>query len=121
MRVDVAPPRRRLLELLPQLAHEHVDRAVAARHRVAPHPLVDLLALQHPPLGRRQQLDQLELAAGELDRPPPDQRLELIGPDLDLPRGPRPPPPPPPPPPAPAGPPPHPPRDPPPGAGPGPP
>src|SRR4051812_26506745 len=47
MRVDVPPSRRRLLELLAQLADEHVDRAVAARHRIAPYALVDLLALEH--------------------------------------------------------------------------
>src|SRR4051794_2128584 len=43
VRVDVAPARRRLLELLAQLADEDVDRAVAVDHRVAPDPLVDLL------------------------------------------------------------------------------
>src|SRR5690242_15603716 len=44
VRVDVAPARRDTLELLAQLAHEDVDRAVAVDHRVAPHALVDLLA-----------------------------------------------------------------------------
>src|SRR4051812_49887061 len=39
--VDVAPARRHPLELLAQLAHEDVDRAVAVHHRVAPHALVD--------------------------------------------------------------------------------
>ena len=53
VRVDVAPVRRAALELRAQLAHEHVDRAVAARHRVAPHVLVDRLALQHAALRRR--------------------------------------------------------------------
>src|SRR3954470_20251590 len=47
VRVDVAPVRRRALELGAQLAHEDVHRAVAVDHRVAPHPLVDLLALQN--------------------------------------------------------------------------
>ena len=52
--VDVAPVGRDALELLAQLAHEHVDRAVAADHRVAPQPLVDELALEHAPArGRR--------------------------------------------------------------------
>ena len=84
VRVDVAPVRRRLLELLAQLAHEDVDRAVAAGHRVAPDALVDLLALEHAALGAGQQLDQLELAAGELDRAAVDERLELVGADLEL-------------------------------------
>src|SRR3954462_5522741 len=84
VRVDVPPPRRRLLELLAQLADEHVDRPVAARHRVAPHALVDLLALEHATLGRGEQLDQLELAPREIDGHLADVRLEAIGADLDL-------------------------------------
>ena len=71
VRVDVAPARRGALELLAQLAHEDVDRAVAVDHRVAPHALVDLLALQHLALGLGEQLDELELAAGELDATTP--------------------------------------------------
>src|SRR3954470_1776154 len=84
VRVDVPPPRRRLLELLAQLADEHVDRPVAARHRVSPHALVDLLALEHATLGRGEQLDQLELAPREIDGHLADVRLEAIGADLDL-------------------------------------
>src|SRR3954468_23349268 len=84
VRVDVPPPRRRLLELLAQLADEHVDRPVAARHRVAPHALVDLLALEHAPLGRGEQLDELELAPREVDGRLADIRLEAVGADLDL-------------------------------------
>ena len=76
--------RRGLLELLAQLAHEHVDRAVAADHRVAPQPRVDLLALEHAALGRGEQLDQLELAAGEVDAVLADEGLEAVGADLDL-------------------------------------
>ena len=67
VRVDVAPARRRLLELLAQLAHEDVDRAVAVGHRVAPDALVDLLALEHLALGLGEQLDQLELAPRQVD------------------------------------------------------
>ena len=84
VRVDVAPARRRALELLAQLADEDVDRAVAVDHRVAPDPLVDLLALEHLALGLGEQLDQLELAAREVDRPAADEGLELVGADLDL-------------------------------------
>ena len=75
---------RRPLELLPQLADEDVDRPVAVDHRVAPHALVDLLPLQHLPLGVGQQLDELELAPREIDRPATRERLELVGADLDL-------------------------------------
>src|SRR3954452_10785673 len=84
VRVDVAPPRRRLLELLAQLAHEDVDRPVAAGHRIAPDALVDLLALQHAALGVGEQLDQLDLPAVQIDRALPDEGLELIAADLDL-------------------------------------
>ena len=84
VRVDVAPVRRRLLELLAQLAHEDVDRPVAARHRVAPDPLVDLFALEHAPLGPGEQFDQLELAAREVDRRAAHEGLEAIRADLDL-------------------------------------
>src|SRR5918999_4017887 len=84
VRVDVAPPGRRALELLAQLAYEDVNRPVAVDHRVAPHALVDLLALEHLSLGVGQQLDQLELAAREVDRLVAGERLELVGPDLDL-------------------------------------
>ena len=54
--VDVAPARRQLVELLAQLADEDVDRAVAVRHRVAPHALVDLLARDHLAAGAGEQL-----------------------------------------------------------------
>src|SRR3954470_12191731 len=84
VRVDVAPPGRRLLELLAQLAHEHVDRPVAAGHRIAPDALVDLLALEHASLGVGEELDQLELAPGELDALAADVRLEQVGADLDV-------------------------------------
>src|SRR5437588_2744329 len=84
MRMDVAPARRGLLELLAELAHEHVDRPVAAHHRVAPQARVDLLALEHPSLGHRQQLDQLELATREVEARAADERLEAVSSYLDL-------------------------------------
>src|SRR3954449_12511245 len=82
--VDVAPAGRDALELGAQLAHEDVHRAVAVDHGVAPHALVDLLALQDLALGLGQQLDQLVLAAGELDGDAGHESLELVGTDLDL-------------------------------------
>jgi len=84
VRVDVAPLRRGPLELLAQLAHEDVHGAIATGHRVAPDALVDLLAFEHAALGGGQQLDELELAAGQLDRTALDEGLELVGPDLHL-------------------------------------
>src|SRR4051794_32107574 len=76
--VDVAPARRGALELLPELAHEDVDRAVAVDHRVAPDALVDLLARKDLALGAGQELDQLELAAREVYARRSREGLELI-------------------------------------------
>ena len=63
VRVHVDPAGRDGLELVAQLAHEHVDGAIAARHREPPDPLVDLLALEHAPVGRREQPQELEFLA----------------------------------------------------------
>src|SRR3954452_1244528 len=82
--VDVAPARRGALELLTQLAHEDVDRAVAVDHRVAPHALVDLLARQHLAGSVGEELDELELAPREVHARVRHERLELVGPDLEL-------------------------------------
>ena len=84
MGVDVAPARRGLLQLQAQLAHEHVDRAVAAHHRVAPQARVDLLALEHASVGRGEQLYQLELAPSEVEAGADHECLELVHADLDL-------------------------------------
>src|SRR5664280_3601663 len=81
---DRAPPGRGLLELLAELAHEHVNRAVAAHHRVAPQSRVDLLALEHTALGVGEQLDQLELTPGEVDALAVHVCLEAVGTDLHL-------------------------------------
>src|SRR3954469_25692976 len=82
--VDVAPAGRGALELLAQLAYEDVDRAVAVDHRIAPHALVDLLAREHLAGGLGEQLEQLELAPREVEALTADERLELVGPDLEL-------------------------------------
>ena len=84
VRVDVAPVRRDLLELLAQLAHEHVHRAVPVDHRVAPHALVDLLARDDLAAEVAQQRDQLELAAREVHAAAGGEGLELVAPDLEL-------------------------------------
>src|SRR5829696_2682734 len=84
MRMDVGPPRRALGELLSKLADEDVDRAVAVRHRVAPDALIHRFALQHPPGRLGEQLEELELAAGQVDADAADERLELVAADLYL-------------------------------------
>src|SRR3954471_12125774 len=82
--MDVGPARRALLQLLAQLADEDVDRAVAVGHRVAPDPLVDLLPLKHLAALLGQQVEQLELAAGELEGLLADEGLEAVRADLQL-------------------------------------
>src|SRR5215211_2783847 len=86
VRVDVAPVRRDLLELLAQLAHEDVHGAVAVDHGVAPDALVDLLARDDLAAEVAQQRDQLELAAREVHGAACGEGLELIPADLELPR-----------------------------------
>ena len=82
--VDVGPARRALLQLLAQLADEDVDRAVAVGHRIAPDPLVDRLALEHLALAVGEQVQQLELAAGQVEALTGGEGLELIWTDLQL-------------------------------------
>src|SRR3954454_19006232 len=82
--VDVGPARREALQLLAQLADEDVDRTVAVGHRVAPDPLVDLLALEHLAAFLGEQVEQLELAAGEVEGLVADEGLEAVGADLHL-------------------------------------
>jgi hypothetical protein len=72
------------LELLAQLAHEDVDRAIAVGHRVTPDLLVDLLALDHLAMRLGEQLKELELAAREADALAADECLVLIGTYLEL-------------------------------------
>ena len=54
------------------------------RHRVAPDPLVDRLPLEHLALALGEQLQQLELAPGQVEALAADEGLELVGPDLEL-------------------------------------
>src|SRR6202021_1783551 len=83
MGVDVVPRRRPGAQLLAQLADEHVDRPIAVGHRVTPHTLVDLLAAQDP-IRARQQLEDLELTRGQLERNVVDVGLVEVRADRDL-------------------------------------
>src|SRR3954447_21156815 len=67
MRMDVGPSRRGFFELLPDLADEDIHRPVPMGHPVAPDLLVDLLARQHLAYGARQQAEDFELAAREVE------------------------------------------------------
>src|SRR4051795_3351109 len=86
MRVDVPPAGRGLLELLAHLAHEDVHRAIAVGHGPAPDPLVDLLAREDTAIGVGDEMQELELALGQVDRNAVAVGLELVGADDDLPR-----------------------------------
>src|SRR6201999_3442927 len=82
--MDVLPGRRAFLQLLAQLADEDVDRAIAVGHRVTPDPLVDRLALEHLAALLGEQVEQLELAAGEVEVDLAGESLEAVGPDLQI-------------------------------------
>src|SRR6201999_225385 len=84
MGVDVLPVGRALLQLLAQLADEDVDGAVAVGHRVAPDPLVDRLPLQHLATLLGEQVQQLELAPGEVEIDLGGEGLEAVGTDLEV-------------------------------------
>src|SRR6201999_3619646 len=60
------------------------DRAVAVGHRVAPDPLVDGLALEDLALGAGEQMQELELAPGQVEAVAGDEGLEAVGADLEL-------------------------------------
>ena len=53
-------------------------------HRVAPDPLVDRFPVENLAFVLGKQLDQFELATGQVEALTTDESLELVGPDLDL-------------------------------------
>src|SRR5439155_1211121 len=76
---------RGLLRAYPPLAGGFdAQRAVASHHRVAPQARVDLLALEHAPVGRCKELYQLELAPREVEAGVAHEGLELVHADLHL-------------------------------------
>src|SRR5947209_15419193 len=81
--MDVVPLRRRSAELLAELADKNVNRPIAVSHRVAPHPLVDLLPAKYP-VRVREQLEDLELAGSEIQAHFADVGLVEIGADRDF-------------------------------------
>src|SRR5215204_420561 len=82
--VDVVPARRAMLKLGTQLSHEHVHGAVAVDHGVAPDAAIDLVALEHLAGVIGEHLEELELAAREVEALPRHVDLESIGPDLEV-------------------------------------
>src|SRR5690242_12871506 len=85
VRVDVGPVRGDLGELAPDLAHEHVDGAVAPRHVASPHQAVELLAGDHAVEPLRQHEEGLELAHREAHPHAVGEHLELRRSDFEAP------------------------------------
>src|SRR5215216_4484494 len=82
--VDVVPARRAMLKLGAQLSHEHVHGAVAVDHGVDPDAALDLVALEHLARVVGKDLEELKLAARQVEALAGDVDLEPIGPDLDV-------------------------------------
>src|SRR5205085_10402107 len=75
--------RQRLAELLAQLPHVYVDRALVAVPVGSPDTVEELLAREREPGVLREELQQVELARGERDDPTVHPHLAPGGVDLD--------------------------------------
>ena len=85
VRVDEAPVRQRGVELHPQLADVHVDRAVAGAHLAPPDQPEQLLTGDDPVGPARQLGQQPQLPEGQRQRVTVGTRQMLIGHDLKRP------------------------------------
>jgi hypothetical protein len=77
--VDEADVRECVVELLAQLGHVDVDRAVGLAVGLFPDVLVELLATDDPALARNQRRQQVQLTGGQAQWAPAGQRDELAG------------------------------------------
>src|SRR3954447_5650993 len=84
MGVDVAPSGDSGLQLLAQLAHVDVHRAVGLAIGLAPDLSVELLTRDYPVAALHQGGQQLELAHREVQTAAVDQHQELVRAELDL-------------------------------------
>src|ERR1700687_1142676 len=84
MRVDEAPVGERILELAAQLAHIHVDRAVAGAQVAAPYGSVELLAGYDRAEASRHRDEQFELTYRQCERLPVGEHKAFLEPDLEL-------------------------------------
>ncbi len=82
--MDEAPVGERLLELVAQLAHVHVHRAVPRAQGAAPHAAVELLARDDRAEATGHGDEQLELAHGKRERAPGGEHEPFFEPDLEL-------------------------------------
>ncbi len=84
MGVQEAPMRARGGQLDPELAYEHVDRAVAVGHGGAPHQPIDLRPRDHAVIALGEHVEGLELSDRQAHPTPFDQELKLSGTDLEV-------------------------------------
>src|SRR3954471_22149878 len=84
MGMDEPPSGDSRLELLAQLAHVDVDRAIRLAIGVAPDLAVELLARDDAVTAFHQRGEQLQLAHGQVQALPVDEHYELAGTQLDL-------------------------------------
>src|SRR3954454_12902255 len=78
VRVDARPVRQGLRELHAQLAHVHVDAAVAAAERPAPGSAVQVLPHDDPARALDEHAQQPELVDGEVRAWPPMSAVEWV-------------------------------------------
>src|ERR1022692_1591484 len=82
--VDEASVGHRLLELVAQLAHVHIHRAVTGAQIAVPNGPVELLASNECSSSVRKGDKQLELAHRQRQGAPAGEHQALPGPDLEL-------------------------------------
>src|SRR6476646_2762173 len=83
-RHHVARVGRVVLDLGPESPDVHVDETAVAEVAVAPHPLQQRLAAEHPAWARRQLDEEAELGLREVDLAPAARDQALLGRDLEL-------------------------------------
>jgi hypothetical protein len=83
-RLDERVARGAPIDLLAQLANEHVDGSVAMRRPAAPDALEELVAREHATGLAREGVDEAELGRRELGTLPVDIRLDVVGIEAQL-------------------------------------
>ena len=77
-------PGRAAVDLVAELPHEDVDRAVAVAVAPAPDPLHQLVARDDPAGLERERVEKPELHRRQLGAGPVDERLDVVGIDRQL-------------------------------------
>src|SRR5215470_7550294 len=77
--MDEGVARRASVDLLAQLAYEHVDRAVAVGRSTSPDPLEELVAGQDAALLARERVQEPELGGGQIGARAVHVCLDVVG------------------------------------------